>query len=396
MKTIAIIGIGMSPDTVTQEGSRAILEAQVLLGAKRMVRYYENLGKTIFPEYVPDRVKAAIEGTNAERFAVLVSGDVGFYSAAQGLMPALSHFAVRLIPGISSMGYFFSRLGLPWQNAAPISCHGRTANFVDTVRRNALTFALTGGNVPELAEQLCQAKLENVKTSVGENLGLPQERIFICTAGELKTKEVGSLAVLAVENPRWDDRCPVGLPDDRFIRGKVPMTKSEIRSAIAAKLALRPDSICADLGAGTGSVTVEMALSVWKGHVYAADRNEEAVELIRENCRNFHIGNVTPILGDNLTVLETLPALDAAFIGGSGGEMKQLVTMLYQKNPHVRIVISAIAPETVTDAMDALSAIGIEPEVVQLSCAQGKRAGRLHLMLAQNPIYIISGGGYGR
>lgn len=396
MKTIAIVGIGMSPDTVTQEGQKAILEAQVLLGARRMVGYYADLGKTICPEYAPERVREAVEQSDAAHFAVLVSGDVGFYSAAQGLCRSLSDFQVRLIPGISSLVYFFARLGLPWQEAACVSCHGRSANFVDTVRRNRLTFALTGGNIPELAGELCRAGFEKLKISVGENLGFPEERVFSATAEELCEMQTGSLAVLTAENPDWDDRCPVGLPDECFVRGQVPMTKSEVRAVIASRLALRPDSICADLGAGTGSVTVEMALSAWKGQVYACDRNEEAVGLIRENCRNFHIGNVTVFGGDNLAVLEQLPRLDAAFIGGSGGEMEELVLRLREQNPHVRIVISAIAPESVTNAIAALTKAGLEPEIVSVSTAQGKKAGRLHLMLAQNPIYLISGGGYGR
>lgn len=393
MKTVSIIGIGMSADTVTQEGMTAIRNAQVLLGARRMVENFASLGKVCYPEYAPERVKSIIKAENAERFAILVSGDIGFYSATAGLTDALAGYDLHLIPGISSMVYFLARLGKPWQNVSAISCHGRNANLADTVRRSRATFALTGGNVAELSQALCAAGYENLDISVGENLGMDDERIFTCTAQQLTHAQVGSLAVIYAENSEWDDRCPTGLPDECFIRGEVPMTKSEVRTAILSKLALRPGDVCADLGAGTGSVTVEMALSAWRGHVYAPDRNEEAVSLIRENCRNFHIGNVTPMLGDNLEILKTLPALDAAFIGGSGGEMGDLVSLLREKNPHVRIVISAIALESVTQAIDAMTACGIEPEIVQLSVSRARKAGKLHLMMAQNPIYLISGGG---
>lgn len=395
MKRIAIIGIGMSPDTLTLEAKRAVDEAQVLLGASRMVGYFGDSGKQLVPEYAPERVASAVKSSEAEQFAVLVSGDVGFYSAASGLCEALKAFDVRLIPGISSVGYFFARMGRPWQDAAFVSCHGRQANFVDRVRRSGMTFALTGGNIPELMESLCEAGFGELKVTVGENLGLPQERLVCATAQELAKQSFAALAVLAVENPAPDARCPVGIRDDAFVRGEVPMTKSEIRAIIAGELDLKPNSICADLGAGTGSVTVEMALSCWNGHVYACDRNEEAIGLIRENCRNFHIGNVTVLHGDNLDALSQMPALDAAFIGGSGGEMKELVGLLREKNPHVRIVISAIAPESVADAIEAMNEAGLEPELRQISVARGRKAGRLHLMMAQNPITIISGGGYG-
>ena len=351
MKTVWIIGIGMGPDTVTAEGLRAIEQADMLIGAKRMVAGYAHLGKPSTAEYAPGRVAEIVREHAHANFAVLVSGDVGFYSAAEGLLRALDCYEVRLIPGISSFHYFFARLQKPWQNAAAISCHGRESNLVDTVRRNGCTFALTGGNVSMLAGALEQAGFGGLTAYVGEDLGMETEKIFSCPVRELPVQPVGSLAVLVVENPDADASIRTGISDDEFVRGAVPMTKAEVRAVILSKLGLVPDDICVDVGAGTGSVTVEMALSAWRGHVYAIDKNEEAVGLIRENCAAFHIGNVTPLLGDALEKLKKLPAVDAAFIGGSGGEMRELVRVILEKNPAARIVISAIALESVSGAI---------------------------------------------
>lgn len=393
MKTVKIVGTGMGPGTLTREGMRAVEEAQVLLGAPRMLAFFRELGKPSVEAYAPGPVAEAIRARAEERFAVLVSGDVGFYSAAGGIAAALAPLTPTLIPGVSSLNYFFAKLGLPWSGAALVSCHGRGQNLTDTVRRSKLTFALTGGNVSGLAESLTQAGFGGLRVWVGEELGSPRERIFSCTVLELPGRALGSLTVLLVENPDFDPSIPTGIPDDRFIRGEVPMTKAEVRAVILSKLHLSPEDVCWDVGAGTGSVTVEMALSAYRGHVYAVDRNEEAVELIRQNSRAFHLGNVTPVLGSVPQVLEELPPADGVFIGGGGGALERTVSAVLEKNSRARIVVSAIALETVGTALRVLTEAGLDPEVVQISAARARGAGQVHMLMAQNPIFILSGGG---
>ena len=169
------------------------------------------------------------------------------------------------------------------------------------------------------------------------------------------------------------------------------MTKAEVRAVILSKLALRPEEVCGDIGAGTGSVTVEMALSAWKGKVYAVERKQEAMDLVRANCERFHIGNVIPVLDSAPEALQDLPPLDAAFLGGSGGEVEAIVDLLLERNPKIRIVVSAIALETVHAALTALENRGLSCEVVQVGISRARRAGDLHLLMAQNPVFIISG-----
>lgn len=395
MKTVSIVGVGMGPDTLTREGQRAIEEAGLVIGAPRLLSLFCHAGTPSLSAYTPEPVVKAVRESAVDRVAVLVSGDVGFYSAAGAIARALSSVEadVATIPGISSLNYFFAKLGLSWADAALVSCHGRAQNLTDTVRRSRLTFALTGGNAPALAGELAEAGFGSLQVEVGEDLGSDREHVFSCTVSDLSGRELSSLTVLLVKNPDADPSVPTGIPDERFIRGSVPMTKAEVRAVILSKLGLSPGDICWDVGAGTGSVTVEMALSAYRGHVYAIDRNEEAIELIRQNCLAFHLGNVTPILGSAPQAMETLPPADAAFIGGSGGTMERTVNAVLARNPRARIVISAIALETVGAAMNALSSAGLIPEVVQLSVARAKQAGKLHLLMAQNPIFLISAGG---
>ncbi len=393
MKHVTIVGIGMSIDTVTQDGLRAIQCADVLVGAQRMLDAFAALQKMVYAEYAPNRVADTISACGHARFAVLVSGDTGFYSAAEGLTAMLADYNVTIIPGVSSLSYFFARIKQPWQDVKLLSCHGRDANVTDAVRRNRLTFVLTGGNADALAARLAETGFGDLAAHVGENLGLPGERILSLHVSELANTKIGTLSVLLVENPAFDARIRCGIPDDEFVRGDVPMTKSEVRAVTLSRLSLKPTDICCDIGAGTGSVTVEMALAAYEGCVFAIDREEDALELTRQNCKAFHIGNVFPILGDAPDVLAGLPKLNAAFLGGSGGRMRDIVSALLRNNPDIRIVTNAVALESVAAALDAFREHGLVPEIVQISCAHAKAMGALHMMTAQNPVFIVSGGG---
>lgn len=393
MKQLTIVGVGVGPDSVTPSARRAIERAQVLFGAPRLLQEWNAVQKTGYSYYTAAKILPIINSSDADRFALLVSGDVGFFSAAASLCRECEDIEVRMEPGISSLHYFFARLGRPWQDAATVSCHGRQANLVDTVRRSAATFVLTGGNVPALGDALCRAGFSGLAVTVGQRLGLDGESIARHTASDLPSLTTDPLTVLLIDNPSPDASCPTGIDDAAFIRGQVPMTKSAVRAVTMSKLRLQPGAVCCDVGAGTGSVTVEMALSAWRGHVYAIDKAPAAIELIKQNCAAFHIGNVTPILGDALEQFTALPPMDAVFIGGSNGEMDALIAAAVAKNPAVRIVVNAIALETVQQALAAFSAQGIEPEIVQLSWAETRAVGRVHMLTAQNPIFILSGGG---
>ena len=398
MKKIYIIGAGLGAGSLTADAAAALSECGAVFGAERLLKEYSKLlnGKRCTKSYAAGEVLEDVLAAPENCFGVLVSGDPGFYSAALKLLEAFrgrEGYELKVLPGISSLNAMFAALGMPWQNAALCSLHGRGANAADMVRRNRLTFFLTGKNTALLSEKLVSAGFGGIKLHVGQDLGSPEQKVIRCTAEELGEMALSSLTVVVAENPDADDRVRTGIPDGLFTRGDVPMTKSEIRAVIMSKLAIRPGYVCADIGAGTGSCTVEMALAAWKGRVYAEDPEPEAVRLIKENCRSFHVGNVEAVQGLAPDDIMDWPALDAVFVGGSKGNMKEIFDVVLAKNPKARIVTSAIVLQTVGDALSAFEAHGIVPEVVQISAAASKRVAGKDMMMARNPIFIISGGG---
>ena len=392
MKEINIIGMGMSEKTLTHEALELINEADILIGAKRLINEFAHLNKPSHNAYLSNDILEIVEKTDAQKIAILVSGDVGFYSAAEKLVDVLKEYGPNLISGISSVSYFFAKCSLPWKNANLISCHGIDTNIVSSVRRNEYTFALTGKNIPELQKELVKYGFGDLKVWVGENLGSDEESIQETKVSQLGGREYSSLTVLIIENPDFDSRIRTGIDDEEFIRGKVPMTKSEVRAVCLSKLSLSPDDIAYDIGCGTGSVTIEMAFSAYDGKIYAFDKNEEAISLLEQNCQKFHLDNVEAICGLAPECLEGLPVPDVAFIGGSSGNMDEIVKYLYGLNSHMRFVITAISLENAMAALDSLKSVGIDGDIVQVAVSKGKKIADLHMLMAQNPIFIINGG----
>ena len=393
MKQVTIVSAGLGADTLTAEGRRAIERADVLFGAPRLLDAFTGSGKRCEPFYTAERIMPVLDEYEQGRFAVLVSGDAGFYSAASRLHRELTDCETEILPGVSSLNAFAARLGEPWQGYALVSCHGNGDSPVDTVRRSARTFVLTGGNAAALAQGLCRAGFGDLTVRVGEELGQPGERIRTLSVSELAEAEISPLAVLLIENPRADSRVRSGIPDGEFLRGGVPMTKAEVRAVTMSKLAVRPADICWDVGCGTGSVTVELGLAAWRGRVYAVDKNTEAAALTRRNCDAFHLGNVTVAEGAAPEALRELPPPDVVFVGGSGGQMADILAAALEKNPRARVAVNAVAMESAQAALTSFDAHGIAPELVQVSVSAAKNAAGLHMLLAQNPIFIISGGG---
>ena len=393
MKEINIIGMGMSEKTLTAEALALINDADILIGAKRLINEFSELNKPSYNAYLSNDILEIIEKTDAEKIAILVSGDVGFYSAAEKLTETLKDYSPNLIAGISSVSYFFAKCSLPWKDANLISCHGLDTNIVSSVRRNRFTFALTGKNIPELQKELVKYGFGDLKVWIGENLGSDEESIQESMISDLEGKEFSSLTVLIIENPDFDSRIRTGIPDEEFIRGKVPMTKSEVRAVCLSKLALSPNDIAYDIGCGTGSVTIEMAFSAYDGKVYAFDKNEEAIALLEQNCQKFHLDNVEALCGLAPECLKDLPVPDVAFIGGSSGNMDEIVSYLYGINDKMRFVITAVTLENAMAGLDSLKNVGISGDIVQVAVSKGRQIGDLHMLMAQNPIFIISGSG---
>lgn len=394
---VTLIGMGSGqPENLTLQGLAALRQADLILGARRLLAVLPaGCTENRAAAYRPDEVAELLQTSGAENAVLVYSGDTGFYSGASSMMEKLEALGVRarVLPGLSSIQLLAAALGRPWQGWNLVSAHGRTCDPVAECMQGRPTFFLTGGSEDPatLCAQLAAEGFGNVQGVVGQCLGTPEEKLFRGSVKELAAGRFNSLSVLLVEAAEVLPRRAPGLPDEAFERGDVPMTKQEVRAAVLAKLAVRPEDILWDVGAGTGSVSVELALAAPRGRVYAVECRPEGCALIKANREKFKTRNLVLVEGLAPAALSDLPAPDAVFIGGSKGSLAAIVDAALDKNPDARICVSAIALETLSAAVAALTAKGRTVQVSQIAVSRAKAVGGLHLMMAQNPIYLITG-----
>lgn len=418
MRKVTIIGAGPgNPDLLSRAALDAIDIADVVIGAHRAL-----VGIDVPPDVVrcelvktADIVAALIDAASWQRAVVVMTGDVGLFSGARRLVEALSgdaQVAVRVIPGISSASYLAARLARPWQDWRFASAHGVACDIVaEAERAGELFLATSGGEDPSrLSGELVQAGFGDARVTVAERLSYPDERITCATASEIAGQTFDDLNVMLIEfavgagspagasraaSSRWP-YASSGIPDELFIRADVPMTKQEVRAVALAKLRLAATDTVWDVGAGTGSVSIEAALVTRAGSVWAVERNATGVRLIRENADAFGCGNVHAVPGVAPEALAKLPIPDAVFVGGSAGKLPSIVEAALEKNSQVRLCVPCVTVETLTEACALLSGSRFKGfEACQVSAARAEAVGSHHLMKAQNPVFLVSARGAG-
>lgn len=391
-KHISIIGIGMDgTETLTVKALKIVEISQVLIGAKRMLDCFAEFGKPVFCSYKSKDIAEFIKECEYEKIAVLMSGDCGFYSGTERLLPLINDYETEVICGISTPVYFASKLKIAWQNMKFVTLHGVGGNIVRHVCSNLITFFLLGGEFApkDICMRLCEYRLGDLIVHIGENFGGRNERITTGTAEELTKIETDKLCAVIVCNKNYEKNWRSCISDSEFIRGNVPMTKSEVRSVCVAKLEISSDSICWDIGCGTGSVTIEMAFRCPNGRVYAVEKNDEALILTSENRIKFGCDNIEIISGNAESAVETLPEPDCVFIGGSSGSLKKIILTVMEKNPQAKIVVTAVSLETLNECIEIFDRMDVEIEITQLAVTRTRKVGRHTMLAAENPIFII-------
>ena len=407
---ITLAGVGMGNQTsLTKEVEHTINEADIILGAKRMIGAYEpRLEKK--PYYMASDIIPYLKNLQNDKtlyedknVVILFSGDSGFYSGCQSLYRALMaetesgalNADISIMPGISSIAYLAACTGESYQDAKICSIHGKKqANLADIIRYNSKTFMLMSGvnDVNSLGQLLLDAGLNQCIVIAGYELSYETQEIMALTPIECVELKKEGLYTCLIKNPYAKDRrLTHGKSDSEFIRDKVPMTKEEVREVSICKLRLTENALVYDIGSGTGSIAMEMAGLSPDLKVYAIERKPEAVALIKKNKEQFKLDNIEVIEAEAPEGFGELPKPTHAFIGGSGGNLDEILNPLYRMNDSMRIVITAVSLETIAQIKEILSAYPIANEdIVELQVNRSKVIGKYHMMQAENPVWICS------
>ncbi len=407
---IILAGIGMGQkNSLTREVQAAIEEADILLGAERLQRPYQpRLEKKSF--YIADQIVPYLKAIQERELfmeniktVVLFSGDSGFYSGCQSLYHALQEeintgrlkAGIQIMPGISSVAYLAACIGESYQDAAVYSMHGKALNnLARRISTEPKTYLLMSGvkDVNRLGKAIIKAGMTECEIVTGYQLSYPDQQIKKMTPDECFEMKEEGLYTCFIKNPNaLPKKLTHGVADGAFTRDRVPMTKEEVREVSICKLKLYQGAVVYDIGSGTGSIAAEIAGLSDDIQVYAIEQKKEAVSLIGQNKEKFGLENITVIEARAPEGLGELPKATHAFIGGSGGNLKEILKTLYGKNPTMRVVINAVSMETICEIKEILSLFQIEnEEIVQIQVSRAKMAGRYHFMQAENPVWICA------
>ena len=406
-----IILAGMGPGDArfyTGELADALRNADVIFGAESILKRLDKNGvkAELVPLYMGKDILEFLDKEKAYKNPLaLYSGDISLCSGAKSAAEVFGRagYDVHKISGISSIALFANRLGIGLEDCDIVSAHGRECNVTGHIMETKKLIVLPSScaHAGEIVRNVYAAVGECdtddlLEITVGYELGTEKEKFFKVTEADCDNSffspdEKGK-CLLYIENKKAGEM-PVarGIADDEFIRGKTPMTKEEIRAISIRKLGLSADSVLWDIGAGTGSVSIEAALLHPDINVYAIERNDEAVELIGKNKEKFGAENVVVIKGEAPEALDDLPTPTHAFIGGSGGNMKTIIELLKKKNSNVRIVINCVTLETLTEVLSVIKeGKFVEPDIVQVSASRYRKVGDYHMADAINPVYIVT------
>ncbi len=431
---IYLIGAGCgSMGTRTLEATEKLEACDLIIGARRLVEGLpERYAGKCIPAHKPDIIAQILrdsgkpradgetrigdggekrsdadgaawsdDGAKEKCVVLLLSGDSGFYSGTARLLRMIDElrteypdrkFETEILPGISSLQYFAAKIERPWQDLRLVSAHGHDCDAVYEVMQGKDVFFLTGGKYTpaQIAEDLCRAGLGSLSMIIGENLSYGEaEKISRGKAEEFAGRTFAQMSVVLCEAAPCYEGPRYGISDDAFVRGNVPMTKMEVRAVLLAKMGTRPGDIVWDVGAGTGSVSVELSRTARR--VHAIECLPEACELIRKNREKFCAWNIEVVSGMAPEALEHLPAPDRIFIGGSRGNLEEIIRAAVMKNPDVRICLTAVTLETLTEAGRVLSSLGREADISLISVSRAEAVGSVHMMKAMNPVYVICG-----
>ncbi len=402
MKPVSIIGMGISPDDLTAKYLKLIKQADILVGGKRHLDFFKDYPaaqKKIIGK-IDETVKFIKKRMENEFIVVLASGDPLFFGIGSLLIKSLGHKNVVVYPNISAIAAAFSRIKEPWQDIHVLSMHGRDNEHLLlkalTTKDTIAVFTDPDKNPSWLAKFLLENGITDFNISVFEQLGAPSERIDqynLVRAAEMKFAEP-NLAVLKriPSQPEKTENIYLGMPDNYYERQNEVVTKPEVRVVTLSKLRLSPDHIMWDLGAGSGSISIEASFFIKNGKIFAVEQKPERIEQIKNNKNRFNVNNLEIINATLPSGLDKLPLPDRIFIGGGGRELKTIIRAAgkYLKKNGI-IVINTVLIQNLEAALDTLKQIGLQTEVIQIQINRSKDMPWGQRLNAQNPVWIISG-----
>jgi precorrin-6B C5,15-methyltransferase / cobalt-precorrin-6B C5,C15-methyltransferase len=405
---VLLVGLGMGRDDLSVKMLRWLQCAEVLAGGKRHLDLFPEFSGEKIPleSSLDEFVESVKDISEQKRTAVLASGDPLYFGIGRRLVTALGRERVIAFPNITSIQTLFSCLGEPWEDVKVLSLHGRARSAQSTewlraVRSSSRVALFTDPHYHPgwIAEQLLDAGISDRLLIVGEDLGLPTENIRRVSLEEAGTIDFSPLnvVVVAAEDPVSRPGATVqslpifGLPESAFEHDAGMITKMEVRAVALAHLQLEPGLVMWDLGAGSGSVSIEAARIAPLKQVIAVEKNLKRYEALKQNVKALGALEIQTVHGSVLEVIDQLPEPDRVFIGGGGGELRELLPQVAERlRPAGRVVQTVVALDTLEAIRSFWRGKPVELSITQLQVNRSAAIAQSLRFEALNPVFVVS------
>lgn len=401
MKPVNVIGIGLSPKDLTQKHLDIISAADILVGGKRHLEYFKDSSadKKEITKNIIDVIDFIRDRMGEKSIVVLASGDPLFYGIGSRVAKSLGENVV-IHPNISAISGAFSRIKESWNDAHVISLHGRDSetDLLRALKNNDKIAVYTDPkrNPAWVASVLLERGFKEFEMWVLERLGDPDERVNRLSLSDAQNQTFNEPNVLILKRvpseSKPDPEVCLGAPDEWYEHERGLITKAEIRAVTLSKLQLLPHHVLWDLGAGSGSISIEASMFLSKGQIYAVEKDPERVRQMEANRARFGVWNLHINQSALPQGLEKLPAPDRIFIGGGGKDLHEIIRKSFDfLRGDGLMVVNTVVLENFETARQVFEARGIQTDVVQIQVNRSQKMPGGIRLEAQNPVWIISG-----
>ncbi|MEW5803630.1 MAG: precorrin-6y C5,15-methyltransferase (decarboxylating) subunit CbiE [bacterium] len=373
----------------------------LLVGAQRLQGLFPGFGgERLLLKGNLDSLIAQLKSYRGKSVVVLASGDPNFYGIASTLLQHIDPQEIAIYPAVSSMQWAFAKAKIPWHDASLISLHGRPLHHLARVWPSRKIGIFTDGcNTPaRIAAFLLDRGVcpDECRCFLFENLGQKHEKMTQGTLSDLSKRESDPLNILLImgagpKNPF--SRYPVpGLPEEEFFHTAGLITKREVRTALLSYLRPQEDSILWDIGAGSGSVSIEASRFIRSGIILAVEKKPAEVENIIKNRQKFQTLNLEVISGEAPSILAELPDPDRIFLGGSGRSLGPNLETCWQRlKKGGRIGVNVITLESLAIAKEFLCSQAASFDMTAIQISRKKDLAGLTVMEPSPAVYILVG-----
>jgi precorrin-6B C5,15-methyltransferase / cobalt-precorrin-6B C5,C15-methyltransferase len=402
---INVIGVGIEGvKGLSEESLKKIESAKLVIGSERHLKQLPDIPESRKHSLKADLFKVVdvIKKRKKQEIVVLASGDPNLYGITGYLLKNFPKEDLFITPAVSTMQWAFALAKETWEDAEIVSAHGGR-NLDDVVKavfmRNKVGVFTDDKNSPDkVASLIIKNGIQERKVYVCENLGLENASLFEGSLQDTAQSRFSPMNVMIIKKEHPEEggeriySKTLGIPDFQFAHREGMVTKTEVRAIVLSKL--RPDrgNIMWDIGAGSGSVSIEAEPLILPGKVFAIEKDPKQLSYLKKNIARFQAAGVEPVSGDAPEALMGLPDPDLVFIGGSSGMLTEILRYVDGRlRTGGRLVANVVTLENFSEVLQFMKDYDYAFEITTASVSRSKQLSEKHFMVGGNPINVIFG-----